>query len=316
MSEELTENEEVETQESTEQVSLADKIDQVAESRSNTEDVEDSPESEEYTPDFSYTIKDEKREFDESLRSFLTSREQEEKLRDLYTRADGLETYKEKFNKRDNEFNELSGQSSALLNGYQKIKELRDSNDMRGLQRALGLKKEQILDYASVLLDEEELPEEQQQMINQNREMSEKLQLLENELNQFKTSSADRRVQDDMRELEGLLNSDKYKPLADEMAANGFNMFDEVHKAGHHEYLVTNKEPAIVDVVDQVAQRFGAVFNTNNNNEQQEETEVTIQDIQKKTLPRVKGTSKRAVEQKVRSIADLRKLSNGIMHGG
>jgi hypothetical protein len=62
-------------------------------------------ESDAYTPDFGYKIKDEDKEFPEFLKGAITSKEQEDQLRDYFTKADALDGIKESRTAIETEYN-------------------------------------------------------------------------------------------------------------------------------------------------------------------------------------------------------------------
>jgi len=138
--------------------------------------VEEAPaEVVEYTPDYTYKVKDEVLEFPEHLRSSIASKEHEDELRDLYTRAAGLDGYKSKNGELENqveELSELKPQFDQLVNGYANIKKLRDDKDFHGLIQTLNWDKEDLLDFAETLLEEQELPEVERKTIEDNRRLS------------------------------------------------------------------------------------------------------------------------------------------------
>jgi hypothetical protein len=248
-------------------------------------DSEETP-VEEYTPNFNYSVLGEDKEFDEELRGSITSKDTEEKLRDLYTRSAGLDTYK-------NKYGELEGQTQALVQGFQTLKQLRDNKDVRGLMKSLNVDEEVILDYASSILDERELPEEHRTILEENRQMREQMSTFEKKLGGFEEQASTTRVDDDLRELQSMIISDDVKPVAKAMESVGINMQEEVLKEGHMEYLRTNQEPSIGSVVKKISQKYNYL---------------TQQSSTKPTLPKVGGSNNIPVGQKITSIDDLRKL--------
>lgn len=57
-----------------------------------------------YTPDFTYEVKGEKKQFPEWLKTVIKSKEHESHLKDLYTKADGIEAVKESRSKVEQEY--------------------------------------------------------------------------------------------------------------------------------------------------------------------------------------------------------------------
>ena len=248
--------------------------------------VEESTEPVEYTPNYNYSVKDEEFEFDERLRTAVTSKEAEDTLRDLYTKSAGLDTYKGKYS-------ELEQQTNALVSGYNTLKELRDAGDIRGLAKALNMKEDTFIQFAGDILDERELPEEQRKLLEENRQMREQMSGFESQLNQFQQSEGTRKVDSDIAELETLIVSESYKPVAEAMKSVGISMQEKVMDTGIAMYHKTGKEPSVEEVVAFVAKEFDYL---------------TKQATDKPVLPSVKSSGSTAIGKKITSIDDLRKL--------
>ena len=69
---------------------------------------------EDYTPNTTYKIKDEEKSFNEKLVAGIKDKETEDHLRDLYTKADGLESYKQKFTKKDEVQKQVQATNNTL----------------------------------------------------------------------------------------------------------------------------------------------------------------------------------------------------------
>jgi len=246
-----------------------------------------------YEPDFGYSIKDEKLEFDERLRGSVKSKEDEDYIRDLYTKAGGLDEYKTKYA-------DVESQAQNLIGGYEKLQSMRDGNDIRGIQKALGLTDDQILDYATALLDEDELPSEQKEVIQSNRKMQDELTDLRSKVNSFESQQSMSRKDSEVNGLKTMVSSDRYRGVNDAMAAVGHNMFDEVMMRGTHQFKVTGQEPSVQSIVDQVASQFAYLSKEQTTEEN------------KQVLPSVRGTNTAPVKSEISSLDDLRKLASQI----
>jgi hypothetical protein len=209
-----------------------------------------------YEPNFAYTVRDEQKEFDERIRSAIKDKDTEDLVRDLYTRAEGLDAYKEKFSKRDSEYQDVYSQAQALTQGYQTLKEMRDKSDYIGLQKALGLNPDFVVDWGLKLLEEEELPPEQKEALIKQREMESRLAEQDARISQFEADTQNRRVEDDLNELKTLASSEKVLPVVQAMNEKGLDFAQQVVSLGSMEYQRTGKEPAVQDVVNRVAEQY------------------------------------------------------------
>lgn len=275
-----------------------------------SEEVVEEPEAPSYEPNYTYTVRDEQREFDERIRDVIKDKDTEEYLRDLYTRADGLETYKEKFSKRESEYKELYEHAQALTGGYQKLQQLREKNDHRGLQKALGLSDDFVIEWGLALAEEGEMPEEQRMQIQKQREMEEKLQAYENRISQFESSVADNRVQEDLRQLQSLTMSNDVRPIAEAMSERGHDFIETVVAMGQFEFQKTGVEPSIESVVRRVADQYR--YLVPQEQPQQQTIEQPKQTVQQPTLPSVGGTNQATVDKPITSMEDLKRLADSI----
>ena len=234
----------------------------------------------EYEPNFNYNVKDEEREFDERLRGSVTSKESEDYLRDLYTRADGMESMKAKMEERNSYTSELEGTAASMTQGFKTLQGFRDAGDMRGLSKALGLKRDAILDYAEQLLDEDALPEEQKAAIVQNRDLLDKIAGLENKVSKFESDTANSTVDSEIKEMQSMIASEAYSPVANVMKEKGIDITTEIIREGTFEYHRSGVEPSIESVIQKVANKYNFLVPITE--------EETIEPLQKKVLPNVK----------------------------
>lgn len=270
-----------------------------------------------YEPNFAYTVRDEQKEFDERIRSAIKDKDTEDLVRDLYTRAEGLDAYKEKFSKRDSEYQDVYSQAQALTQGYQTLKEMRDKSDYIGLQKALGLNPDFVVDWGLKLLEEEELPPEQKEALIKQREMESRLAEQDARISQFEADTQNRRVEDDLNELKTLALSEKVLPVVQAMNEKGLDFAQQVVSLGSMEYQRTGKEPAVQDVVNRVAEQYKFLVPQTPAPEaavpqvpQQQPTQQAAP--QKPTLPSLSGANQATVDQPITSMDQLRKLADSI----
>jgi len=272
--------------------------------------------TEEYTPDYSYSIKGEPKEFDEKLKSLINSKEDEDFVRDLVTRAEGLEDYKAKDTEWEQKYSSVEQRATQLTSGYKRLQGQRDSGDMMGLQESLGISDEMILDRATAILNEEELPQEQRDLIIKNRELSKELSSAQSRVSSYEESSQGERLQNDVQELKSFMLSDEYSPIVKAMEEAGRDFANEVVKEGHWVFNMTGKEPPVADIVKLVADNHRGLINagstmTQNNNNEELPTVV----VQKETLPSVRGGADSAVDGGPQTLEDLYAISNQIKVG-
>lgn len=265
-------------------------------------ELDDGSSEGEYEPDLSYKFKDETRNFDERFSSSIKTKEDEDALRDLYTRADGLDSYKDKYSSLEGKYGELESKSKSLVGGFETLQGLVDKGDMRGLMQALGVDNEKLLDYSESLLDEEELPEKERELIKQNRDMTARMAKMEQQMNGYESQNAAHDYNAQKSEVESMIGSEIFSPIASGMERLGLNVFEQVVTEGRQMTMANGKEPSAVEVMNFVAKKYGKFAQDNNNQDEGEG--------KKPTLPSVKGSAASTTGSKVRSLADLYALSD------
>jgi hypothetical protein len=268
----------------------------------------------EYTPDFTYKVKDETFEFDESVREAIKSKEVEDKFRDLYTRAAGLDDYKSKYSDIESKYNEQSPQLERLIGGYKTLMSYRDEGDMDRLMTTLGVDEEALIEYVGKLLEREELPEDQRVALKQNREMEDKISHLERQVQRFETNESNSKVETEKRELSSLLQSEEYAAGVQLLNEVGVDFEQEVVKAGEAIVAKEQRYPTVAEAVQAAYQlrqplleRLSPKQQTMNEPEPVAEKVVERQP----TLPKIKGANSNKVDE-VMSFEKLREISNSI----
>jgi hypothetical protein len=154
------------TEEPKEEVKAESQTETEAESKSKEDELKagensgaESPSSE-YTPDFSYKIKDQDFEFPEWIREVVKSKEQEEYLRDLHTKADALEGIKESRGKIEMEFNNYKQDiDNQFMPVIDKISQFDHANSIKDFKTAWQLSDVNPSDIVDYMLMDDNLSE-------------------------------------------------------------------------------------------------------------------------------------------------------------
>jgi len=270
----------------------------------------------EYTPDFTYKVRDEVLEFDESLRGSVTSKESEDLLRDLYTKSMGLDGYKTKNSELETELGELKPRLTELVGGYENIQNLRDTKDYHRLIKTLNWKEDDVIDFAEKLLEESEMPDTQRTETKANRDLTDKVQLLESQLNNFQDQNKQRTDEQERAQLTAILSNDAYSDGVTKLKEVGVDFEQDVISIGTRMFNDSGRKayPSMGEVVARAYEmrqplidRISPVIQTNT------EPVVTnpIADHRKPTLPKVTGTNSNAIEE-VMTLDMLKGLSSQI----
>lgn len=119
-----------------------------------TRETGESAEPTEYTPNFTYKVGRDERQFPEYMQALIDSKEREEELRDIFTRADGLNFVKEKHEKLNQDYEELNSNYQQMqetnhkyLDFLQTQKRHIDNGDIDSFLRLNGLNRGHIENY-------------------------------------------------------------------------------------------------------------------------------------------------------------------------
>lgn len=330
------ENQEVEEQQQTEpeEISSLDDLKALAEGHlAESDPVQQGvnrearePQAVEYEPDYTYKVKDDVLEFDEPLRSAITSKATEDLLRDLYTRAAGLDSYKSKLEEKESYIGELEPQVGQLVNGFKNIKELRDEGDYMRLFKILNMSDEKVLEAAEKILDMREMPEEQRQVIERERELADKVELLETKLSSHELAAQEETLRQEQTALQNELASEGYSSGVELLKEVGIDFQNEVVQLGKQMWAQANhdpnKYPVLSDVVRQayemrkpLIERLQGQQNVQQQGTapQQSQTQ-TVKVVEKQpTLPKLSGNNGNMIEEGM-TLEKLRKLSDQISY--
>lgn len=269
--------------------------------------VEGTPE--EYEPNFTYKIKDEEHQFDEMFNPFVNDKQSEEALRDLYTKAGGLDSYKEKVTSYEERLGERDSEITGLRDGFKQLRGFRDEGKYRQLFSSIGLSDDDVMKYSLSVAQEEELPEEQREIIKQNREYKDRLDALESNMSRQAQLDSSRSTERDLDELSSHVNT--HSDLNKTMAAAGYDLSDEIIAYGLSAGRMNNgKEPTLTQATEAVVKKYNSFLN--HGREAQPATNTIEQRINNrpKTLPRVNSSNQTApMDAPFSSIDQLRELS-------
>lgn len=274
-------------------------------------DVNEESEAPAYEPVLSYKFKDEERSFDKRLLPAIKDKETEEYVRELYTKSAGLDAYKEKYAKIEEEANSYYNQAAQLTNGFKALQEFRDSKNFDKLQQALGLSDDQVVEWALKRAEFESLPEDEKQQLRQQKEQETKLEQYQRQVQEYEEQQHEMQVTNDVNQLKALVNSESIRPVAEAMAQRGHNFIEQVLAMGQYEYKRTGVEPSIESVVQSIANKHSYLIE-----QARQETEAIPQQQQtqrKKALPSVSGTGQtRASKPKFTSLEALKKYADSL----
>lgn len=266
-----------------------------------------------YTPNLVYKVKDQELKFDDRVIPIIKTKEDEDFIRDLYTKAGGLDSYKEKLAEEARQREELAKYNEAYAKKieesqafFNELVEARNSKNIRGLAKSLGVSEQDLLAAALEIAAEQEMPEAQRRVIQSNRENEEQLRKLkgykeetDNALLQYMKQIDEReakRANDDLarsqtEELNAKISS-KYSELNETMKSLDMSLFDEVVSTGQKLFSETNKPVSVDDALEATVKKYSKL------SQYKPQEPAHKQIVRKDSIPVVEGGSSSPVSTK------------------
>lgn len=301
-------NQALETQPEVESPAEGDVTSEQTEDAASEEDVSSDAQSEtagaeSYTPDFTYKVKDETKEFPQWLRDSIKSKDQEDELRDYFTKLDGFDGIKESRAALESEYNSYKEQiQTQVVPTLQKIQSFDQAVKMGDYSTAMELadmKPEKLIDslllsdsHSQILykkvLDHIGLEEQGPQALEQKRQAyqeqinSSKLEQentsLQSQLEQIRKDNYDQMLSFSISQHQGA--ADAYD------ARSGKGAFENLVRDYGHMKWVSGVKLTPQQVVNEVANLIGGVPVQNTN--QPTPTQQPMQPTQQPVAPAAK----------------------------
>lgn len=249
-----------------------------------------------YVPNYEYTVKGEKRKFDDCLAPLIKDEASEKRVRELYERSDGLDIYKEKLSKRDEDYERVQNQIRAAEEEAENYRFLREKNPRKFLTDIMGI------DYQKLALEDAELmdsPEDVRGVNQRSRDAEFRAAELERELNRLKQQSAQTSQQSNQARFQAALQA---RPEVQQLVELGVTDFaDQVVE--HGKLLAGRGQPITYSqAVDNVVKRYGSLLLATT-----KQTTTTPAKPVTKVIPNTGHSEGTGASTAIRSTDDLRK---------
>lgn len=212
-----------------------------------------------YTPDFKYRVREEEREFDDSIKKLIKDRDSEKTIRDLYTRADGIETIKQDRENIAQELNSFRAEKATFDESLRQLSHFVQTDDLQSFFDHLQIPKEQVLRYALREIQLSENPQLRQQyeqqrqanLHNYNQQMYG--QAVQTQYEQQAVNLRERELDFTMRQPELLTMVESFDSRVGKPGA----FRDEVIQRGQFHFQTKGIDMPVDQVVKEVIQVFG-----------------------------------------------------------
>jgi hypothetical protein len=311
-----------------EQTETVEPVEDVAESEESQELAEGEEPAEElpYEPDFTYTFKDEKLEFDPKVKELIKTKEDEDYYRDLFTSKKAFEQYKEFGSVRELE-NKLETyddyvKSHETLNSINEeietLGKMIESGNFEQFREYLNINKDDILKWAVNEVKAKEDPQFAQQLQMQRQQEMETFNLqLSNQMMQ--NNLQEQQIQQYDAELNSTLESNEVAQAYDKLLGTGA-FKQAVIDHGSLVAMQTGRNISVAEAVSAVGDRLGGLVANQAGMQQVQETPqqnvapqpsspeqtVVIKQQGKNTIPPIRGGSNSPAKKGFKTLADLR----------
>ena len=269
-----------------------------------------------YTPNYKFKVMDDEFEFDEKIRSAITSKEVEEHLRDLYTKSHGIPKLKETIEKTKRDYDEVQSKYSRTETEYGQLREGIDKlgqlsqKDFGLFRRTMNIPEDIIIDHAEEILryrnadsdEQRRLDQLQQEKLNgyQSQNEAERLRRENSEFQKF-------RLQYELDHALGTSDiSDFAKKFDTKMGGDAFKRkvvnYGATYWNQHRQFI----SPA--DACKAVIGEYGVFFADGNTAPTSQQS--TTREAPKPIPNLGSGSTVSPTMKKFKSIDDIRKLSD------
>jgi hypothetical protein len=151
--------------------------------------------ADEYTPDLSYKVYDEVKEFPDWVKDLVKTKELEETVRGVLSKADALDTIKLKHEERGTKLGEVQGNYDNIVGKLNELQHYIDGGPaLYGeLFKQIGLDNQQVVDYVAQLLKENDLDPQEKARLQSHRQI---------QVDQFQQTKQQQALLDENRRLQ------------------------------------------------------------------------------------------------------------------
>lgn len=216
---------------------------------------EETPEKQEaaiYQPNFKYKVKDKELEFDEFVRGAIKDKDSEEKLRKIYTSASGVDELRTQRDEVVSRYQTVQGELTKVAKSIEK-------GDMDSALAILGIPPEKVFEWVSEKIKYENLPKEQQQAYDREREAVAARERLEERNGSFENQLQDIKAHARGLELDVALNGENIREVAnayDARIGKAGAFREKVALYGASVFAASGKDVSAIEAASHVANEW------------------------------------------------------------
>ncbi len=273
-----------------------------------------------WAPEFKFKVRDKELEFDEVLKPLISTKEVNEKIKELYLKGYGIEEVKSDRATLQKELKSEREQFNTVRTNIQNLGEFVKNKDFSGFFQALNIPKDEILKYAVEEFKFQQLPAEQRQAVEEQRQLQAEYQAQQKTNHTLQTQVQQMVQAQTQFELDQALTSPDLSPAISQFNArfpqnpDAFKL-EVIRRGQYYETVHKTSPPAsqlVQEVLNLVGSNPGLVGQPSGVPPQQQGniSQVVHQQNQKPIIPAFAGSSggKSPARQLPNSIEDLKRI--------
>jgi hypothetical protein len=269
------------------------------------------PETPAYNPSFKFKVLDKEKEFDDWIRPVVKDADTEKKVKELYEKAHGLDSVKQD---RETLRTELASAKERLTNtdkAIQTISEYASQRDWDSFYEALGIPKQEVLQYALNLIQREQMPPEQKAQWEASRRAQQEARYFQEQNQQLQQSQQQFQVQQREFELSQELSKPEVSAVVEAYNAGMANpsAFRQLVVTIGKAHAASGNDIPAAQAVQEAVRQLRAVNPQLGAMSAAQETQKVVAPSSKPTLPNIQGRGTSPVKSTVKSLDDIRNLA-------
>lgn len=307
---------EPESAEAAPEKSLKEKIGEVAAAAKGAKTAQDPTKvvAPQFVPNYKFKALDKEHEIPESLRAAIKDADTEKQVRELMLKAIGMDHIKPKYQETRQKYEEVNTAYQGITKQISDLRADYQKGDMASFFEKLQIPEEKILQYAVQLVQNKELPPEQQQMLAARRDAEKRAQQLEVQNYQLSEQTMAHAVEAKRWQLDTVMQRpdvSNYAEAYDKARGKPGSFRDVVIRTGEAAFHTRQKDISPEEAIKEAMDMLGGAYRA-----QQAMAEPVQQQVQQPVakkpvvIPNVQGRSSTSPTKKqLTSLDDLRKFA-------
>lgn len=215
-----------------------------------------------YTPNYKFKVLDQEKEFDEWAKKAITDAQMEKQVRQLYEKAHGLDFVKNDRTRLRSELEKVSQEHTGLRKSIDTLSGFVQKGDFLSFFEALKIPEQQVFKWVHDRIQFLQKPAQEQQVYNQARMESQRVQTLMEQNQQLQTMAQQYAVNMRMQEMDSYLTRPELADFAnryDSHLGNPGAFRRAVVERGQYHALTTGKDIPVTQAINEVLQILGAI---------------------------------------------------------